>query len=145
MLLSKLKINNKMKNLKLIAGIALLIAASSCTKVKDVESTPNTNKPSNFKEIKVADNFTWNTTNNISLNVQGFESISPIRNTFIVSSEDQKEIYFASNTLMSESFKADFDLPIHVKKVKINFGTISKVLNVNANIINFDYLMPVVE
>ena len=96
-------------------------------------------------QIKVADNFTWNTTNNISLNVQGFESISPIRNTFIVSSEDQKEIYFASNTLMSESFKADFDLPIHVKKVKINFGTISKVLNVNANIINFDYLMPVVE
>jgi hypothetical protein len=142
MLLSKLKINNKMKNLKLIAGIALLIAASSCTKVKDVESTPNTNKPSNFKEIKVADNFTWNTTNNISLNVQGFESISPIRNTFIVSSEDQKEIYFASNTLMSESFKADFDLPIHVKKVKINFGTINKVIDVNSKTITFDYLMP---
>jgi hypothetical protein len=141
MLLSKLKINNKMKNLKLIAGIALLVAASSCTKVKDVESTPNTYKPGSFKEIKVADNFNWNTTNNISLNVQGFESISPIRNTFIVSSEDQKEIYFASNKLMSESFKADFDLPIHVKKIKVNFGTISKVIDVNSKTITFDYLM----
>jgi hypothetical protein len=134
-----------MKNLKLIAGIALLVVASSCTKVKDVESTPNTSKPASFKEIKVADNFTWNTNNNISLNVQGFESISPIRNTFIVSSEDQKEVYFASNTLMSETFKADFDLPIHVKKIKVSFGTITKVLDVNANNINFDYLMPVVE
>lgn len=131
-----------MKNLKLIAGIALLVAASSCTKVKDVESTPNTSKPASFKEIKVADNFNWNTTNNISLNVQGFESISPIRNTFIVSSEDQKEVYFASNTLMSESFKAEIALPIHVKKIKVNFGTIIKLIDVNSNNLNFDYLMP---
>jgi hypothetical protein len=141
MLSSKLKINNKMKNLKLIAGIALLLAASSCTKVKDVESTPNTYKPGSFKEIKVADNFNWNTTNNISLNVQGFESISPIRNTFIVSSEDQKEIYFASNTLMSESFTTNIDLPTYVKKIKVNFGTISKVIDVNSKTITFDYLM----
>jgi hypothetical protein len=145
MLLSKLKINNKMKNLKLIAGIALLIAASSCTKVKDVESTPNTYKPGSFKEIKVADNFNWNTTNNISLSVQGFESISPIRNTFIVSSEDQKEVYFASNTLMSESFTTNIDLPSHVKQVRVTFGSISKVLDVNAKNINFDYLLPIVE
>lgn len=134
-----------MKNLKLIAGIALLIAASSCTKVKDVESTPNTYKPGSFKEIKVADNFNWNTTNNISLSVQGFESISPIRNTFIVSSEDQKEVYFASNTLMSESFTTNIDLPSHVKQVRVTFGSISKVLDVNAKNINFDYLLPIVE
>ena len=131
-----------MKNLKLIAGIALLVAASSCTKIKDVENTANPNKPSNFKEIKVSDNFTWNTTNNISLNVQGFESISPIRNTFIVSSEDQKEVYFASNTLMSENFTTNIDLPIHVKKIKVSFGTITKVLDVNSKTITFDYLMP---
>jgi hypothetical protein len=134
-----------MKNLKLFAGIALLIAASSCTKVKDVESTPNTTKPGSFKEIKVADNFNWSTSKSIILNVQGFESAAPVANTFIVSSEDQKEVYFASNTLMSETFKADFDLPIHVKKIKVSFGTITKVLDVNANNINFDYLMPVVE
>jgi hypothetical protein len=139
------KNNNKMKNLKLIAGIALLVAASSCTKVKDVESTPNTTKPGSFKEIKVADNFNWSTSKSIILNVQGFESAAPVANTFIVSSEDQKEVYFASNTLMSETFKADFDLPIHVKKIKVSFGTITKVLDVNANSINFDYLMPVVE
>ena len=131
-----------MKNLNILAGIALLVAASSCTKVKDVENTPNTVKPSTFKEIKVTDIFKWNTTNSITLNVDGFESISPIRNTFIVSSEDQKEVYFASNTLMSESFKANFDLPIHVKKLSVNFGTISKVIDVNASSINFDYLMP---
>lgn len=134
-----------MKNLKLFAGIALLIAASSCTKVKDVESTPNTTKPGSFKEIKVADNFNWSTSKSIILNVQGFESAAPVANTFIVSSEDQKEVYFASNTLMSETFKADFDLPIHIKKIKVSFGTITKVLDVNANNINFDYLMPVVE
>ena len=134
-----------MKNLKLIAGVALLVAASSCTKVKDVESTPVINKPTNFKEIKVADNFKWNTTNSISLNVQGFESISPITNTFIISSEDQKEVYFASNTLMSENFTANFDLPTHVKKIRVTYGSISKVLDVNAKNISFDYLLPEVE
>lgn len=134
-----------MKKIKLFVGIALLVAASSCTKVKDVESTPNTTKPGSFKEIKVADNFNWSTSKSIILNVQGFESAAPVTNTFIVSSEDQKEVYFASNTLMSETFKADFDLPIHVKKIKVSFGTITKVLDVNANTINFDYLMPVVE
>lgn len=134
-----------MKKIKFFAGITLIVAASSCTKVKDVESTPNTTKPGSFKEIKVADNFNWSTSKSIILNVQGFESAAPIVNTFIVSSEDQKEVYFASNTLMSETFKADFDLPIHVKKIKVNFGTITKVLDVNANNINFDYLLPVVE
>ncbi|MFZ4797813.1 MAG: hypothetical protein ACOYMA_09985 [Bacteroidia bacterium] len=134
-----------MKNLKLIAGIALLVAASSCTKIKSVEEVPNTSKPTSFKEIKVTDNFKWKTTNSITLNVQGFEGITPTANTFIVSSEDKKDVYFASNTLMSESFKANFDLPIHVKKVSVNFGTISKVLDVNANNINFDYLLPVTE
>jgi hypothetical protein len=134
-----------MKNLKLIAGIALLVAASSCTRVKDVENTPTPNKPSNFKEIKVADNFTWNTTNNVTLNVQGFAGNDRIANTFIVSSEDQKDVYFASNTLMSESFVANLDLPIHVKKIKVSFGTISKIVDVNSKNISFDYLIPVIE
>lgn len=131
-----------MKNIKLITGIALLIAASSCTKIKSVEDVPNTSKPSSFKEIKVSDNFTWKTTTNITLNVQGFETLYPISNTFIISSEDQKDVYFASNTLMSENFKAEFALPVHIKKVKVNFGTISKLMDVNANNLTFDYLMP---
>jgi hypothetical protein len=46
---------------------------------------------------------------------------------------------------MSETFKANFDLPIHVKKIKITFGTLSKVMDVNTNNITFDYLLPIVE
>lgn len=131
-----------MKNIKLIAGIALLVGISSCTKIKSVEEMPNTSKPSSFKEIKVSNNFTWKTTNSIMLNVEGFETLYPISNTFIVTSEDQKEVYFASNTLMSENFKAEFSLPIHVKKIKVNFGTISKLMDVNANNLTFDYILP---
>jgi hypothetical protein len=135
-----------MKHIKLLTGIAIIIAASSCTKIKDADYIPtNSPKANNFKEIKVADNFNWSTTKNIELNVIGFASISPISNTFIVTSENQKEIYFASNTLMSESFTANFDLPSHVKQVRVNFGSISKVLDVNAKNINFDYLLPIVE
>lgn len=135
-----------MKHIKLLTGIAIIIAASSCTKIKDADYTPTTSpKANNFKEIKVADNFNWSTTNNIKLNVLGFASISPISNTFIVSSENQKEVYFASNTLMSESFTANFDLPSHVKQVRVTFGSISKVLDVNSKNISFDYLLPVVE
>ncbi len=135
-----------MKHIKLLTGIAIIIAASSCTKIKDADYIPtNSPKANNFKEIKVADNFNWSTTNNIELNVIGFASISPISNTFIVSSIDQKEVYFASNTLMSENFVANFDLPAPVKQIKVTYGSISKVLDVNAKNINFDYLLPVVE
>lgn len=135
-----------MKIFKLITGVTLIIAASSCTKIKDIESAPfEANKPTKFKEIKVADNFTWNTTNSVTLNVQGFESLTPIKNTFIVSSEDQKEVYFASNTLMSDNFTVNIDLPIHVKKVKVSFGTITKTLDLIEKNINFDYLMPITE
>jgi hypothetical protein len=135
-----------MKHIKLLTGIAIIIAASSCTKINDADYIPtNSPKANNFKEIKVANNFNWSTTNNIELNVLGFASISPISNTFIVSSENQKEVYFASNTLMSESFTANFDLPSHVKQVRVTFGSISKVLDVNAKNINFDYLLPIVE
>lgn len=135
-----------MKHIKLLSGIAIIIAASSCTKLKDTDYVPTASpKANNFKEIKVADNFNWSTTHNIELNVIGFASIKPISNTFIVSSENQKEIYFASNTLMSENFKANFDLPANVKKIRITYGSISKILDVNAKNINFDYLLPVVE
>jgi hypothetical protein len=135
-----------MKNIKLLSGIAIIIAASSCAKVKDADYTPTTSpKANNFKEIKVADNFNWSTTNNIELNVIGFASISPISNTFIVSSIDQKEVYFASNTLMSENFVANFDIPAPVKQIKVTFGSISKVIDVNSKNISFDYLLPVVE
>jgi hypothetical protein len=54
-------------------------------------------------------------------------------------------VYFASNTLMSESFVANLDLPIHVKKIKVSFGTISKIVDVNSKNISFDYLIPVIE
>lgn len=135
-----------MKHIKLLTGIAIIIAASSCTKIKDADYIPtNSPKANNFKEIKVTDNFNWSTTNNIELNVIGFASISPISNTFIVSSIDQKEVYFASNTLMSENFVANFDLPAPVKQIKVTYGSISKVLDINAKNINFDYLLPVVE
>jgi hypothetical protein len=135
---------HKMKNLNLIVGLVLIVLASACTKIKEAELAPTT-KASNFKEIKVADNFKWNTSSNIIINVNGLETISPIRNTFVISSEDQKEVFFTSNTLMSETFKANFDLPIHVKKIKITFGTLSKVMDVNTNNITFDYLLPIVE
>jgi hypothetical protein len=131
-----------MKKSKLFAGLALVIAVSACTKVKDVEINPTVVKPASFKEIKVSDNFLWKTTASISIHVQGFNSIVPVTKTFIVSSEDQKEVYYAANALMSESFKAQFSLPTYVKKVKVNYGTISKLIDVNANSINFDYLMP---
>jgi hypothetical protein len=41
-----------MKHIKLLTGIAIIIAASSCTKIKDADYTPTTSpKANNFKEI----------------------------------------------------------------------------------------------
>ncbi len=136
----------KNKNLTLATAIALTLAAS-CTKLKEVDNSPTTNqnKATNFKTIKVADNFNWNTSDVVKLNVAGLNTLAKIKNTMVVSSEDQKTVYYTANTEMSNSFTTELTLPKNVKNIKVSYGSISKVVSIQGNTANFDYLTEVID
>jgi hypothetical protein len=136
----------KNKNLMIATAIALTLAAS-CTKLKEVDNSPNLNqnKATSFKTLKVSDNFNWNTSELVKVNVSGLNTLTKITNTMIISSEDQKTVYYTANIEMSNTFVAELTLPKNVKNVKVSYGSISKVVPIQGNTANFNYLTPVTD
>jgi hypothetical protein len=134
----------KNKNLMIATAIAVTLAAS-CTKLKEVDNSPNLNqnKATSFKTLKVSDNFNWNTSELVKVNVSGLNTLTKITNTMIISSEDQKTVYYTANIEMSNTFVAELTLPKNVKNVKVSYGSISKVVSIQGNTANFNYLTPV--
>jgi hypothetical protein len=136
----------KNKNLMIATAIALTLAAS-CTKLKEVDNSPNLNqnKATSFKTLKISDNFNWNTSELVKVNVSGLNTLTKITNTMIISSEDQKTVYYTANIEMSNTFVAELTLPKNVKTVKVSYGSISKVVSIQGNNANFNYLTPVTD
>jgi hypothetical protein len=136
----------KNNNLMIATAIALTLAAS-CTKLKEVDNSPslNQNKATSFKTLKVSDNFNWNTSELVKVNVSGLNTLTKITNTMIISSEDQKTVYYTANIEMSNTFVAELTLPKNVKTVKVSYGSISKVVSIQGNTANFNYLTPVTD
>jgi hypothetical protein len=111
--------HNKMKNKNLMIATAIALKlAASCSKLKEVDNSPNLNqnKPTSFKTLKVSDNFNWNTSELVIVNVYGLNTLTKITNTMIISSEDQKTVYYTANIEMSNTFIAELTLPTYVKK-----------------------------
>ena len=129
----------------MIATAIALTLAASCTKLKEVDNSPNLNqnKATSFKTLKVSDNFNWNTSELVIVNVYGLNTLTKITNTMIISSEDQKTVYYTANIEMSNTFVAELTLPKNVKNVKVSYGSISKVVSIQGNTANFNYLTPV--
>ena len=131
----------------MIATAIALTLAASCTKLKEVDNSPNLNqnKATSFKTLKISDNFNWNTSELVKVNVSGLNTLTKITNTMIISSEDQKTVYYTANIEMSNTFVAELTLPKNVKTVKVSYGSISKVVSIQGNNANFNYLTPVTD
>ncbi len=124
-----------MKNLKLTFGLLLIVLASACTKVKDAELAQPT-KITNFKEIKVADNFKWNTTNPINLNFK--PTIGDVRISVLkVTSEDGAVIYQRLQKA-GESHSIVLEIPAHYTKVNVSFGGTVKSFESKSGKIDMD-------
>lgn len=124
-----------MKKVNFITAIVILVLASACTKVKDAELAPSS-KATNFKEIKVNDQFKWNTTHNVNLNFKptvGDARIAVLK----VTSEDGKVIYqrFQKAT---EACNVVLQIPAHYTKVKVSFGGNVKTFDSKNSTIDMD-------
>ncbi len=125
------------KKLHYLAFISILSLLGSCTKFEVPEKKIGTTQ--NFKELKVEDSFEWKTTKNIQLKVTGLETINPIRGNFSIKDLNGNFIMEESR-LMSESFNLEFEIPTKEQKIIVQFGSLTKEIEVNSDKLNFDYL-----
>ena len=127
--------NSKKLHYLIIVTIASLLG--SCTKFEVPEKKIGITQ--NFKELKVEESFEWKTTKNIQLKVTGLETINPVRGNFSIKNIDGGLIMEESR-LMSESFNLDLELPITEKKIIVQFGSLTKEIEINSNELSFEYI-----
>jgi hypothetical protein len=130
-----------MKNLLILASIAVL-GLSSCKKdwMEKVTPETKTQEVSKFSELKVQENFDWKTSKEFSLSVTGLQTIAKVNGTLVVTSDDGKITFYQGNHAMDQSFVTKFNVPVHIKGIVVNYGSITKNFSTNSNQIQFDYI-----
>jgi|688.fasta_scaffold807336_1 hypothetical protein len=130
-----------MKNLSILIVIVLL-GLTSCKKdlLEKVTPTSQDETSNSFKQMKVGPDFDWKSSKEITLKIEGLNTITPIRETFTVSSLDNKIIFYQALQTMNVSLTTKFVVPNHIKELSVSFGTIKKVYNTQNNNIDFNYL-----
>jgi hypothetical protein len=72
------------------------------------------------------------------LNVIGIETINPVRANFNIK-DINGNLIMAESRLMSESFNLDFEIPTAEKKIIVQFGSLTKEIEINSDKLSFDY------
>ena len=122
-------------------GIITLVFASSCKKGTIEPITPAPTTVTNFKEIKANENFDWKTSNEFTLQVKGFSTLSPVSNTLKIISIDETVVYYQFLHAMDQSMELKFSIPIDVKEYKVQYGSINKKYSTNIKTIEFDFII----
>jgi len=124
----------------LILTVISLIGLTSCKKNLETPEEKSSVQAKSFKEIKTNDQFSYNTRNEITLNVSPMITPNRIVNTLRVSSTDGKTIYISRLASMDEALTEKFIIPSTEKSLTVSFGSIRKTFNTTATLIEFDYL-----
>jgi hypothetical protein len=124
------------KTLHYLAFILILSLLGSCKKFEVPEKKIGVTQ--NFKELKVEESFEWKSTKFIKLNVIGIETLNPVRANFNIK-DINGNLIMAESRLMSESFNLDFEIPTAEKKIIVQFGSLTKEIEINSDKLSFDY------
>lgn len=130
-----------MKNLSYLIAIVLL-GLTSCKKdlLEKVTPTTSVEKTTTFNQVKANQNFDWKSSKEITLKIEGLQTIAPVNGTFTVKSLDNKIIFYQAMQSMSQSMTTTFVVPNHIKEISVSFGSIQKVYYTQNNHIDFNYL-----
>ena len=121
----------------LLLGV-LCAGLVSCGKEETSTNSIGNPNASSFGEMKINQNFDWETSHAIQLNVAGLSDGSATSHFLTVSDPDGKEIYKLLTTITSDH-KLFFDLADQYKTVTVKYGSISKEVQVKNRKANFDY------
>lgn len=124
-----------MKKSLYIFILASMVMAS-CT--KDDMPTPTPTRPDKFADIKVADNFKWETGRSITVKIKGNATYATVINTLSLMNENG-EVFTSMLHNMNDQAEIKVEVPANTKVIKMQYGSIVKEAPVNA-VVNFDFL-----
>jgi hypothetical protein len=124
-----------MKKSLYIFILASLVLAS-CS--KDDAPAPTPNRPANFSEITVADNFRWETGQTVTVRVKGNPTLGTVVNTLSLMNQDG-QVFTSRLHNMNANAELVVEVPANVTKIKMKFGEIVKEATVSS-VVNFDFL-----
>lgn len=127
-----------MKKAFFITALAALTALVSCKRDTNIATPGGPTKVTTINDLKPSENFNWNTTNDVTLNVTGLATQVVIQRPLVIKGMDGVQ-YFSIYHKMSDNLSTKITLPAHVKKVKVEYGTIVKEKDVMGNTISFNF------
>ena len=119
--------------------LALSLLASCAKNLQPGDAIPGL--PSRFSDLKVGTSFTWATTKTITVNVDGFNSDSPVRKSLLISGKNMNGNYYRGNHLMSEDVVVKINIPTALDSVLVTYGSIVKTYPVTGTVIYADYIV----
>lgn len=133
-----------MKKISFLIALAVL-GLASCKKDTNDKTEPTPSAVTNFNELKTSQSFDWRTSKEITINIAGLQTMSPVVGTFKVTSTDGKTTFYQALQAMDYSGSVKVNVPSHITDININFGSVQKTFTTSQSTINFDYLMPLTE
>lgn len=116
--------------------VLLIIGISSCK--RESNTTEPIQQATNIKELKADPNFDWSTNKDVTFNVTGLPVNIDVKRKLIVK-DNEGTLYFNVFHNMKNNLNTTVNLPIHLGKVVVEYGTISKEVEIVANTINFTF------
>jgi hypothetical protein len=127
------------KNITLtgLGMIFIVFFLSSCR--KELQIDPN--QPKTIKNLKVAPDFDWKTSREITLNIVGLKEVNPnIANTLYVNSLNGATFYKDLLT-MHKDYTIKFGVPSTETSLVLKYGSKVKTVQISSNTIIFDYII----
>jgi len=112
---------------------------ASCMKLEAPEPTTATQ----FRNLKVNETFSWQTSRPVTLKISGIATAIPIRSTLVVSNLKGDTLRM-ENRLMEESLVIPLQVTAVTDSLVLSFGSIRKTYKVQSEI-EANYIIPITE
>lgn len=125
------------KQLVYLSSLGLLF--SGCIKLE----APEPKTATQFKNLKVSESFSWQTTKPVKLAITGIITPNPVRSTLLVTTK-QGDTLRRENRLMDENVELLLQVPTTTDSLIVSFGSIQKTYKVQSEI-EANYLIPIID
>ncbi|MCA0426399.1 MAG: hypothetical protein LCH37_03105 [Bacteroidetes bacterium] len=128
------------KSFFLLLAVATTLVSCKKDLIEKAGQNQNNSTATSFKEIKTNAEFNWSTKQDVELSIAGLQTVTPITNTLKISSADGKTIYNSLFYSMETSSKVKVTVPIIVKELRVDYGSISKLVKIESGKADFNFI-----
>lgn len=119
-----------MKTKIILIGLFILAIGFFSCKKDTVIPNQTENKPKSMAELTAASNFSWQTSKNLSIKIQGSHTMS----TTVKSAKG--DVYFKGMVSPSQSIQTVVVIPSNITEIIVEYGPFTKVVTITNNAID---------